>query len=162
MATEDDNPIKKALRDTVRVPLDIYEQQPDEPRAKAADEMPTDTAAGIASALLTTSPGAELLAVSRTVGLSISGLSFELPPEVLQQITEEVIRQVRAELLAGAGSESEFLDTKEAAAFLRSSPQRVYDLVSKRHLRPEKDGSRNLFRRSDLEDYLRGTKRARR
>jgi len=154
LASPEPDSIRAAIEDTIKTGLDIYPRR-DEPERDGADS-PQKPSESIAAALLASSQGAELLGLSRTVGLSIGGLSLELPPEVVQAITEEVMRQVRAELLAGIGSESEFLDTKEAAAFLRSSTQRVYDLVSKRQLRPHKDGSRNLFRRSELEDYLRG------
>lgn len=49
---------------------------------------------------------------------------------------------------------SPYLTVAEAAVYLRSSRQRVYDLVSSRRLPRHKDGSRVLIRRSDLVAYL--------
>lgn len=49
---------------------------------------------------------------------------------------------------------SPYLTVAEAAVYLRSSRQRVYDLVSSRRLPRRKDGSRVLIRRADLDTYL--------
>lgn len=82
-------------------------------------------------------------------------LSLTLPPDAL-----EAIAQRAAELLAErqpAGTiASPWLTTTEAAEYLRCKPQRVFDLTSSGRLRVRKDGSRNLYRREDLDAYLDG------
>jgi excisionase family DNA binding protein len=44
----------------------------------------------------------------------------------------------------------------EAAEYIRAPPQRVFDLTSQGRLPVRKDGSRNLYRREDLDAYLEG------
>jgi excisionase family DNA binding protein len=51
---------------------------------------------------------------------------------------------------------SEYLTAAEAAGLLRSSRQRVYDLVSAGRLSRFRDGRRLLLSRVELEAYLRG------
>jgi excisionase family DNA binding protein len=84
----------------------------------------------------------------------MSGLSITLPPAAL-----EAIAQRAAEILASqqqAPAASPWLTTDEAADYLRAARQRVFDLTSQRRLKVQKDGSRNLYRREDLDAYLRG------
>jgi excisionase family DNA binding protein len=51
---------------------------------------------------------------------------------------------------------SPFLSVPEAAEYLRSSRQRVYDLLSAGRLTRRKDGSRVLVERAELDRYLAG------
>ena len=87
---------------------------------------------------------------SRTAELSVS-----VPAELIDGIVERVAALV-LERLDVQASESEFLTVAEAAEFLRSKPQRVYDLLSSRRLPKYGDGSRVLVRRADLEAHVRG------
>lgn len=58
--------------------------------------------------------------------------------------------------LAADGAEPEYFTVKEAAAYLRCSRQRIYDLVSSSRLPRCKDRTRLLLRRADLDAYVRG------
>ncbi|MGH2935977.1 MAG: helix-turn-helix domain-containing protein [Gaiellaceae bacterium] len=109
----------------------------------------------IADELMRSADGRSLAIVARDVGLAAASLTIELPAEVLEHVIEEVARRLREEMTTAA-SKQETFNTKEAAEFLRTSEQRIYDLVSQRRLRPEfKDGTKNIFQRSELEAYLR-------
>jgi excisionase family DNA binding protein len=82
----------------------------------------------------------------------MTSLSLTIPPDLVDEIAEKV-----AHLLAERnGQLPEYLKVDEAAAYMRCSRQRVYDLSSTGRLRVRKDGSRSLFKRSDLEAYLSG------
>ena len=82
-------------------------------------------------------------------------IAIALPPEALEAIAmraAELLREQHA-----AAPPREYLTPIEAADYLRcSSRQRIYDLTSAGRLRACKDGSRSLFKRSDLDAYLSG------
>jgi excisionase family DNA binding protein len=88
-----------------------------------------------------------------------------VPVTVPVEIVEHIAVRV-AELLAdqehATGEDAAWIDVAAAAHHLgyadgsRRGRQRIYDLVSQRRLRFAKDGSRLLFRRSWLDDYLEG------
>jgi excisionase family DNA binding protein len=79
-------------------------------------------------------------------------LSLELPPELIEQIAQRA-----ADLFAEQnGRVPAYLTPAEAADYLRTSRQRIYDLTSQGRLKVCKDGSRNLYRREALDDYLAG------
>lgn len=88
-------------------------------------------------------------------------LPVVVPVEIVEyiaaRVTELLADEVRATDAAAA-----WLDVAAAAQHLgyatkgRRGRQRIYDLVSQRRLRFAKDGSRLLFRRSWLDDYLEG------
>lgn len=84
-------------------------------------------------------------------------LSLQLPDEVLDAIAERT-----AEILAArniASKASPYLNTAEAAEYLRAKPHRIHDLVHRGELPVLKDGSRNLYRREDLDAVLRREER---
>lgn len=87
----------------------------------------------------------------------MNALALTLPPEALEAIAQRV-----AELLAdSSGSKDpqlsrEYLTTIEAAEHLRCDRQRIFDLTSAGKLPVCKDGSRNLYRRADLDAYVAG------
>ena len=84
-------------------------------------------------------------------------LGLVMPPAFLETIARRVFEIIEAEgRLAPPAPVSEYLSPDEAAAFLRSNRQRIYDLVSARRLRKFKDGSRLLIARADLERYVAG------
>ncbi len=78
-------------------------------------------------------------------------LTLELPPALVEAVAARV-----AELLAEREppAAAELLTVDEAAELLRSKRQRVYDLVSQGRLPCLRDGSRLLFRRAELLEYL--------
>lgn len=86
---------------------------------------------------------------------SLTGLSIDLDPDLVHKLAlmvkADVIRELKIERKA-----SPYLTVGEAAAYLRCSPQRIYDLCCARKLTPHKDGSRSLFRRDDLDAVLTG------
>jgi len=87
----------------------------------------------------------------------VNGLSITLPPELLDELVVRVAERVLEQLAVEAAPvESPYLTVAEAAAFLRSKPQRVYDLRSSRRLTRHKDGSRVLVKRAELEAHLAG------
>ena len=47
-----------------------------------------------------------------------------------------------------------YLDVKGAASYLACPTSRIYDLVQLKHLVPQRDGRRLLFRPADLDAYL--------
>jgi excisionase family DNA binding protein len=85
-------------------------------------------------------------------------LRLELPADVVDELVERVAERAAAlvlEQLRRQSAESEFLTPEEAAEVLRSSRQRVYDLLSDGRLERFKDGSRVLVKRADLVAHLR-------
>jgi excisionase family DNA binding protein len=84
----------------------------------------------------------------------------ELSDDVVEAIAHRAAELV-LERLAGErnGRESEFLTVLEAAELLRSSRQRVYDLLSEGRLTRHKDGSRVLVSRRELVAHVRPTER---
>jgi excisionase family DNA binding protein len=92
-----------------------------------------------AAAQLLTDPGAE------------RQLSIVLPEELVELVAERA-----AMLLADsrpAGPEP-WLGVEEAASYLACSTSRIYTLVSARRIPYHKDGSRLLFRRSQLDAWV--------
>jgi excisionase family DNA binding protein len=84
--------------------------------------------------------------------MSRSELALPVPEEWLEAVAARV-----AELLADRephGPVSPYFTPAEAAEYLRSDRQRVYDLLSAGRLTRFKDGSRVLVARSELERYL--------
>jgi excisionase family DNA binding protein len=77
----------------------------------------------------------------------VTALSIELPPELVEQIARRA-----AELVPGPSTP--WLNTHSAAEYLDCPPSRIHDLRALGKLAPHKDGSRLLFRREDLDDYL--------
>lgn len=79
--------------------------------------------------------------------------ALTIPSEVVDEIARRV-----ADLLADQkGHVPDILTPQEAADYLRCrSIQRIYDLTSQGRLKVCKDGSRNLYRRADLDAYLSG------
>ena len=70
---------------------------------------------------------------------------------------EAIARRV-AELLGGRltppAEPSPWMTVEEAAEYLRCRPKRVYDLVSQSRIPAHRDGSRRLFLRTELDEYL--------
>jgi excisionase family DNA binding protein len=82
------------------------------------------------------------------------GYSIQLPDEVIEAIATRVL-----ELLEERGSfepDDPWLTVEQAANYIAAKPQRLYDLRYRGELIPGRDGTRLLFRRSDLDRYLEG------
>ena len=82
--------------------------------------------------------------------------ALEFPPDLIEAIAyraAELLREREPEPL-------DYMRPQEAADYMRCSTQRIYDLTSAGRLRVCKDGSRNLYRRVDLDAYLTGEARA--
>jgi excisionase family DNA binding protein len=78
-------------------------------------------------------------------------LRIDLPPELVEQIARRA-----AELVAerNGNARDVWLSVADAAEYLRCTPSRVYSLVSARRIPFCKDGSRLLFRRSELDEWV--------
>ncbi len=94
-------------------------------------------------------------------------LRVELPPEVVDEIVEQVAARVLAHLADNgsaptSGPQSPYMTVEEAAEYLRCGRhkdgkikrQRIDDLLSSRRLARVKDGSRTLVLRSEIEAHL--------
>lgn len=84
------------------------------------------------------------------------GLTLALPPALVDAIAARA-----AELVAehGGGSGDRWLTVEQAAEHMACSRQRIYDLASQGALVGGRDGSRRVFRRSELDAYLEGRRR---
>jgi hypothetical protein len=84
----------------------------------------------------------------------MSSLRIELPPELVDAITEQVLERIAAD--APPAEQSPWLNHTDAAAYMAATPKRLYELVHARAVPVFKDGSRNVYRRDDLDAYLEG------
>jgi excisionase family DNA binding protein len=88
---------------------------------------------------------------------AIGALTFQLPPEFVEQLIEVIMKKLETRLSAAAESApSDLMTVAEAAAYIRAKPQRIYDLIGSRRLPRMKDGSRVLIKRGDLEAWISG------
>lgn len=76
-------------------------------------------------------------------------LVVPLPPEAYDAIAAQV-----AAILAAQATPEPWITAAQAAEHLACSVGRIHDLRAKGALPYRKDGSRLLFRRSDLDAYL--------
>jgi excisionase family DNA binding protein len=84
----------------------------------------------------------------------MNAVSLQIPAELVEQIAERAAEIVAERAGAGAGGAGEWLTVAEAADHLRCSTGRVYQLVSARRIPFQKDGSRVLFRRSEVDAWV--------
>jgi excisionase family DNA binding protein len=78
-------------------------------------------------------------------------LALAIPPELVEAIAERAAELLVEQLPAEVES---WLGVKAAAEYLDCEPHRIYDLRRAGRLPCRKDGSRLLFRRSDLDAAL--------
>jgi excisionase family DNA binding protein len=77
--------------------------------------------------------------------------ALSVPPEFIEAVAERV-----AELLAEhAGRSDPWLNVEQAAEHIGAPKSRLYALVSARRIPFAKDGSRVLFKRSELDTWVR-------
>jgi len=82
-------------------------------------------------------------------------LALDFPPELVERIAEraaELVAEKHSDDQADAGG---YLDVAAAADFLACPRSRIYGLVSAKRIPHHKDGSRLLFDRAELRDYVR-------
>jgi excisionase family DNA binding protein len=80
-----------------------------------------------------------------------ASIAFDAPDELLEQIAERA-----AQLVAERATNSDgFLDVDGAASFLACPKSRIYALVSAKRIPHYRDGSRLLFDRSELREFVR-------
>ena len=85
-------------------------------------------------------------------------LSINLPDDVLEQLAQRVadILEERGAAGAGARTADRWLTVDQAAAYIGSRPQRVYDLRSSGRLTKHGDGARALVDKIELDNLLEG------
>jgi excisionase family DNA binding protein len=72
------------------------------------------------------------------------------------EFVDALAEAVAARLTAAHAEPEPWIGVPEAATHLACKPQRIYDLVHARAIPHRKDGSRLLFRRSELDGWLNG------
>jgi excisionase family DNA binding protein len=77
-------------------------------------------------------------------------IDCEFPPELVEAIAERVVELLAPQLNAP----DEWLTAVEAAEYLRCPPSRIYALSSAKRIPLHRDGSRLLFRRSELDTWV--------
>lgn len=78
-------------------------------------------------------------------------VALAVPPALVEAVATRAAQLVLAQL---ATTEDTWLDVEGAARHLACKPRRIYDLHSQRRIPAHKDGSRLLFRRSELDAYV--------
>jgi excisionase family DNA binding protein len=81
----------------------------------------------------------------------MSGLALSVPDELVEAVAERAAEIVLSRLPVSDG----YLDVDGAAAFLACSKNRIYALTSSQRIPHYKDGSRLLFDRSELREFVR-------
>lgn len=81
-------------------------------------------------------------------------LAVTLPDDLIAALAARVAELLAAEMARPTAEP--WLDVEGAAAHLACPRSRVYALVSQRRIPHERDGSRLLFRASELDDWVRG------
>jgi excisionase family DNA binding protein len=72
------------------------------------------------------------------------------------ELDDQALAAIAAAIPNGGPAEpvSPYLNVKQAAAYLCTSRQRIYDLISARQLERIKEGQRVLIERAELDAYL--------
>jgi excisionase family DNA binding protein len=83
---------------------------------------------------------------------SAEEISVAVPEELIDTVARRVL-EFLDERDKASGREP-WIGVAEAAEHLHCKPQRIYALVHQGRLRPERDGSRLLFKRSELDAWL--------
>lgn len=82
----------------------------------------------------------------------MNALAIEFPDELVVQVAERVAVILSDRQPADTGDG--YLDVAGAAEFLACPTSRIYSLVSANRLPVHRDGSRLLFDRAELRDYV--------
>jgi excisionase family DNA binding protein len=78
-------------------------------------------------------------------------IDIKVPTEVMEMLAVSVASQLGERLRV---QPEQWIGVEQAAAHLACPKSRIYDLVSARRVPHERDGSRLLFRRSDLDSWV--------
>lgn len=92
----------------------------------------------------------------------VDALLAELDDAALDQLADRLAPRLAARLgQTTSGSGDVWLDVTGAAEYVSCPKSRIYALTSARRIPFHKDGSRTLFRRDELDEWLRagGAKR---
>jgi excisionase family DNA binding protein len=81
-------------------------------------------------------------------------LELTLPPEVLEALAQRAAELVVGMVAAGPARAEPWISVEQAAAHLCCPKSRVYSLVSARRIPYQKDGSRVLFKASELDAWV--------
>ena len=81
---------------------------------------------------------------------SAGALSFD--DEFLDELAERIAERLGA---AGGADDHGFLDVDGAARYMSCPKSRIYSLVSAKRLPHHRDGSRLLFDRAELREFVR-------
>ena len=83
-----------------------------------------------------------------------AGIGLSVPDELLDALADRVAARVLAAADRSAPAGSTWLDVTDAAEYLRCKPKRLYDLCSQRRVPVHREGSRLLFRRDELDEWI--------
>lgn len=81
-------------------------------------------------------------------------VSIEITDEMVEAIAKRAADLVQARTKHSDPNAAGYLDVAGAAAYLACPKSRIYSLVSTRRIPFHKDGSRTLFDRQELRDYV--------
>lgn len=84
----------------------------------------------------------------------VDALLAELDDRALDALAESLAPRLASRLIGGA-DRAPWIDVGAAAEYLACPRSRIYALVSARRIPHHKDGSRVLFRREELDDWIR-------
>lgn len=83
----------------------------------------------------------------------MSAFTIDLPAEVVEQIAKRAAEILGEKPVTGCNG-CGYLDVPGAADFLACPVSRIYSLVSAKRIPFHKDGSRLLFDRQELREYV--------
>lgn len=83
-------------------------------------------------------------------------LTLTLPQEALDALVTEITGRVLSQLSAATAPDA-YLTVEEAAAVMRCTSQRIYDLRSANVLTRHSDGRRALVCRAEIDRYIQST-----
>lgn len=80
--------------------------------------------------------------------------ALTFPPEMIEAIAAQVAERI---FEAQEPKAEPYLTRAQAAEYLACAPKRISELTEREAIRFYADGSRKLYRRSDLDEYLSGS-----
>jgi excisionase family DNA binding protein len=87
-------------------------------------------------------------------GMGSPALSIDFPAEILEQVATRAAEIVVDRQALEADQPSGYLDVEGAAEFLACPKSRIYSLVSAGRIPHHRDGTRLLFDRGELREYV--------
>lgn len=80
----------------------------------------------------------------------MSGFAVDLPDELIERIAERAAELIAERAVEPVG----YMDVAGAAKFLACPTSRIYSLVSAKRIPHHRDGSRLLFDRGELREFV--------